>query len=120
MELDCDVCWQGYRVYQGGQTPATTVWRPVTVNARQTQTIVSDLSPGNTYQFQLSAFTSVGAGPLSDPVQVILRSTGASLKRLFLLTCFIRNTLICKALSTDLRNRSFCAVGRSLVGATID
>jgi len=29
------------------------------------------------YQFQMSAFTSVGDGPLSDPVQVVLRSAGS-------------------------------------------
>jgi len=68
---------QGYRIYQGGLTLATTAWRPVTVGARETRTTISDLRPDNTYQFQISAFTAVGDGPLSDPVQVVLRSAGS-------------------------------------------
>ena len=76
---DCCCCTlQGYRIYQGGVPPAMrSVWRPMTVDARQTQTIIDDLSADNTYQFQMSAFTDVGSGPLSDPLQVILRSTGS-------------------------------------------
>ena len=54
-----------------------TVRRPVTVGARQTQTIIDDLSPDNVYHFQMSAFTDVGYGPISDPVQVALRSAGS-------------------------------------------
>jgi len=67
---------QGYRIYQGGLTPATSVWRPATLDARRTQTTVTDLSPDNMYQFQMSAFTAVGDGPLSDTVHVALRSAG--------------------------------------------
>jgi len=58
-------------------TSTTAVWTPIIVDAVQTQKIIADLSPDDVYQFQISAFTGVGDGPLSDPVQVVLRSAGA-------------------------------------------
>jgi len=72
---------QGYRIYRSGVTSTTAAWRPLTVEAVQTQKIVADLGADDLYQFQIAAFTGVGDGPLSDPVQVVLRSAGARARR---------------------------------------
>jgi len=67
---------QGYRIYRSGVTSRTAASSPVIVDARQTQKIISELSADDLHQFQIAAFTGVGDGPLSDPVQVVLRSAG--------------------------------------------
>ena len=63
---------KGYFVYtNGGQ-------RPLVVDNGEQHVIITDLKhlQNGTYLFQVSGFTSVGEGPLSDGVAVTLRHGG--------------------------------------------
>jgi len=70
------VFFQGYKVFYTTEPHlGMKEWMSQKVDTSQLTTI-SDLTPHAIYTVRVQAFTSVGAGPLSPPVQVKMKQGG--------------------------------------------
>nr|CAD7591808.1 unnamed protein product [Timema genevievae] len=86
----------GYPEYDGGaplsefevemKCPLDSSQRQV-YQGKETECVVTDLSPGQTYSFQVRAFNRVGAGPWSDSVEVLSGAAPPDVPREPQVTC---------------------------------
>nr|CAD7423352.1 unnamed protein product [Timema monikensis] len=86
----------GYPEYDGGaplsefevemKCPLDSSQRQV-YQGKETECVVTDLSPGQTYVFQVRAYNRVGAGPWSDPVEVLSGAAPPDVPREPQVTC---------------------------------